>query len=123
MEILVMIAKLWENIYVKVFVFLFCGILLFSLYSWGSSLFIPKTVADRMVADKEKEIDKKYVDSIKAKDEQIGTLNQRLSQSEQEYANLKSQYLKLKKDYVNVTKPKDVPETKRRLNDMGYPTR
>jgi predicted nucleic acid-binding Zn-ribbon protein len=109
--------------WVKIIVFLFCGILLFSLYSWGSSLFIRQSVADKMIKDKEAEIAKTYTDQIKNKDAEIGTLTDRLTQSEKEYVNLKNQYFKLKKDYANVAKPKDVPETKRRLNDMGYPTR
>lgn len=123
MEILVMFKKIWANPIVKIITYILAGLLILSVVAWASNSFPRSSVVDRIVKEREIEIDKKYQEQIDTKNGEITSLNGQLEQSEKNYTNLKSQYLKLKKDYSNVAKPKDVPETKRRLNDMGYPTR
>lgn len=123
MEILVMFKTLWAKPIVKIITFIILGLFVISFVAWAANSFPRQSVVDRIVKEREIEIDKKYKEQIETKDSEIQSLQGQLEQSEKNYGNLKSQYLKLKKDYSNVAKPKDVPETKRRLNDMGYPTR
>lgn len=125
MEILVMefFKKIWAIPTVKILTFIIVGFLVLSIVAWAANSFPRQSVVDQIIKDREVEIDKKYKEQIAEKDAQIGSLNEQIAQSEKEYANLKKTYLNLKKAYSNVEKPKDVQETKRRLNDMGYPTK
>jgi uncharacterized membrane-anchored protein YhcB (DUF1043 family) len=118
-----MFKTLWSKPIVKILTFIIVGFLVLSIVAWAANSFPRQSVVDQIIKDREVEIDKKYKEQIAEKDAQIGSLNEQIAQSEKEYANLKKTYLNLKKAYSNVEKPKDVQETKRRLNDMGYPTK
>ncbi len=117
------IKKIWAIPFVKILTLIIVGFLVLSIVAWAANSFPRQSVVDKIIKDREVEINKKYKDQIAEKEAQIGSLNEQLAQSEKEYANLKKTYLNLKKAYSNVEKPKDVQETKRRFSDMGYPTK
>ncbi len=111
-----MSKKMWCIIGAIIFCFLFGS------FQFGR-VFPDKDIVNNMVKKQEEMIKKQYQDSFTEMQNHINSLQSELQKSEQRYKNIKDQIAKSKEETKAIKVPKNMEETKKRLHDLGYPTK
>jgi prefoldin subunit 5 len=99
------------------------AVLLLVVIGWVSNSFPRQSVLDEYLSKRTVEITQKYEADMKAKDEKIKFLDERIKASEKVLSDIYVTVKKLEKKKDDVQKPNTRQETVDRSNKLGYPTK